>query len=417
MLFAALANTQGGHVIFGIKDNKEFQGYELTNEEFKIFEQSLVNIAHDKLSPPINLKEIQKISCEEGDVLLINIPIRKMGNPCSVDGILHMRHGSHNQPVIDSTIRKRLYDENETLIDEKDKVISTNNLEDIEIDPLWINNNPTPYYHTKSTGRANCFVFGSSQGFFDGSYYTHSNQLFDIKCDELGKILKSFYSTFGPPNIFNTPGFNIHQGDNAWFGFGPINFIKALKEQKVRYKAAGIQRSHHREIAGYIDDRYDLIFYVGSQPNVGKSVSSDYLEIGFVFPSMPFDNRKILEFYDNAGLEGPEFIPFDKDYLKPKYKDLVSSEIKLEKIGEVVHESGIGHDTWISKVLCKNPLYRRNSDSSISQHEEIIINLGQHHLINDDVHYTLIEFCETPIPYQNFNFSVLNYQAEYVENL
>ena len=132
ILFAALANTQGGHVIFGIKDNKEFQGYELTNEEFKIFEQSLVNIAHDKLSPPINLKEIQKISCEEGDVLLINIPIRKMGNPCSVDGILHMRHGSHNQPVIDSTIRKRLYDENETLIDEKDKVISTNNLEDIE---------------------------------------------------------------------------------------------------------------------------------------------------------------------------------------------------------------------------------------------------------------------------------------------
>lgn len=257
----------------------------------------------------------------------------------------------------------------------------------------------------------------------DRAYYI-SSDTYGITVQGIEKILKSFYTIFGVGGGFNYPSFIINQicyknrENYSWFGYGPKHFLQALEEQGRRYSDAGIENPHHREAAGFVDDRQDFIFYIGLQPNVVKEnrrITSDYVQAGFVFGSMPFDNRKFISFYEKANLEAPDNI-YDSEYLNFKYINLrrAKQKITLHKEGLIAYKSRLDNELWTSGVICKNPFYGiEKIDPHLSKHEKIIINLRNHHPASDNPQYFLEEFRGVPIPYSGFEFVVLNIRGDW----
>jgi hypothetical protein len=68
-LMVAFANTMGGKIIFGIKNNKKFEGLKFKGGH----EMTIMNIARDKCDPPIS-PHFEINFFEEGEVYIVTIP-------------------------------------------------------------------------------------------------------------------------------------------------------------------------------------------------------------------------------------------------------------------------------------------------------------------------------------------------------
>lgn len=68
-LMVAFANTMGGKIIFGIKNNKKFEGLKFKGGH----EMTIMNIARDKCDPPIS-PHFEIDFFEEGEVYIVTIP-------------------------------------------------------------------------------------------------------------------------------------------------------------------------------------------------------------------------------------------------------------------------------------------------------------------------------------------------------
>lgn len=414
VLFAAFANNKGGTVLFGVTDDRELQGYNLSEDKFKKFEQLLIQIADKKCSPSIHLENISLLDDGHNYLLQVQVPPKK-GYPHSVDARFYKRVGSHNLPITDPTKVKELFEERMEKPQEKISDYDEIELEEVSnrAPNILIGDKEVPYLRIKSKESLSCFLFGGVYGFSGGVHYNYIT-VHGMSLEKLERILKAYYSIFG----MDGTSFIINQKCNknevnySWFGYGPKNFILALREQPKRYSKADIVSPHHREVAGFVDDRQDFIFYIGLQPNVAKEnkdISLDYVNIGFVFDSMPFDNRKFINFYEKVGLKAPNYINYDGEDLDFEYINLRKAETKLEKEGSVIYKSRFDDEPWVSSIICKNPFYgNKNLPRCLSNHEKIIINLGDHHHVKDNERYLLEGVRIVPLPHPNFEFNVLN---------
>jgi hypothetical protein len=428
-LFAAFANRKGGMVLFGVTDDRKLEGYNLTEEKFKEFEQSLIQIADTKCRPPIYLENIRKEIVDGNDILLVEVPKRN-SMPHNVDGAFYIRTGSHNLPITDSTKIKELFDEKNEMEDEEiTKQLEQEEIELVDISSLniLIGNYGVPYFKIRSKYSLDCLIFSDAEGF--SSTYYNKTITDPITIEELENILKIFYSTFGRRSLMglHEPSFLINQVCNetkvsySWFGYGPKNFIQALNEQAKRYSETEFKSPHHNEAAGYVDinNSDDFIFYVGVQPSVikeyRKKIILEHVEIGFVFESMPFDNRRFINFFEKANLKVPDYIRYEDSYLNFKREDLRETNYNLKNEGLIVYKSEFDQEHFVSKAICKNPFYGiKNINKYLSEHEKIIINLpGGHHPLAEKKKYSLIDFKSIPIPYGGFQFVLLNIRGNW----
>lgn len=288
-------------------------------------------------------------------------------------------------------------------------------LENIANPMIRIGDYDIPYHRTETKDYLSCSLFGYFLGFSKGTYSFHAPQKSMTNLDHLEKILKKFYDTFGDYE-FDNSSFIINQTcfekkvNYSWFGFGPKNFVQAIKEQSKRYSEARIVKPHHREVAGFVAQRLNFLFYIALQPDVIKENSTptfDYMQVGFIFGEIPFDNRKFIDFYKGAGLEEPDLI--EKIELDIIEKDLSSMKFNYDKEGFLVYKNLFDSEHWVSKVILKNPFY---GDKKIEEYlyrtEKLIVNLTDHHPLEMQKNYFLRELKIIPIPYYNFPFVALS---------
>lgn len=422
-LFASLANKKGGTVLFGVTDEGKFQGRTFNVKDIGKFEQMLVNIADEKCKPPIHPEEIGIEKIGKSSILYIQI-LPGGSDPHLVNGVCYIRVGKHNRPITDPSKIREFYDKGGK---KKGKVTTIKGIKldkAIESPPIiLLEDYELPYIRINSKDRLGIVSFGESWGFYEESYFIESTKVHsDLK--EAEKILKAFYNTFGKSYSFDNPTFMINQigedDDNydnnySWFGFGPSNFIKALKEQDRRYSEANIKNPYKREMAGYVDNRGDeFLFYMALQPWTGEGKKNgrlNFIDVGFIFGSHPFDNRAFIDFYDEAGLIAPEFV-HRSERLKSEKLFLRERDIKLKKVGLISYKGVGDEEYWATKVICENPFHENKKiDPRLSVNEKIVINLRDHHLATDKEQYHLLKVIITPLPSHGFDFHLVNFMG------
>ena len=122
---ASFANTKGGYIILGVNDTGEIVGI----EDIKGLEERVMNIASDKLYPPIQLIFFN-IKVEDKNVAVIEIPqgINKPYEPA------YIRRGSTKRKATREELR-RLYQEGGLIEFDRTKIAGSN-LEDLDFDKI-----------------------------------------------------------------------------------------------------------------------------------------------------------------------------------------------------------------------------------------------------------------------------------------
>ena len=271
---------------------------------------------------------------------------------------------------------KNIYSKEGKVLEGKKEINQEKNINDDEkqlediVNPLIrIGNEDLHYFKVETKRSAGCFLFSDFSSFSKGTYCFHAPQKSFVTLSELEKVLTTFYNNFEVDSIFFNPSFIINQTcfensfNCSWFGFGPKNFIQAFNEQSQRYSEAGIVKPHHREVAGFMVSVDNFIFYIALQPDViekNAEPTFDYMQVGFIFSELPFNNRKFSDFYKKAGLDEPNFIEEIDLNIIEKY--LKNYSFNLNKKGFVVYKSFGDREYWVSKVILDNPFYGKKED-------------------------------------------------------
>ncbi|VVB91953.1 Uncharacterised protein [uncultured archaeon] len=180
--------------------------------------------------------------------------------------------------------------------------------------------------------------------------------------------------------------------------------------QDIRYADSKKNKEylHHREAACFIDELSDTIFYIHSQPNRKNKqddlVTLDYVNIGFVFHNIPYNNV-YYDFFEKIG-SIPEFINEVNSPLT-KFKKL---KYTLKEEGYIIDDPTEEFGGWVSGVFTKN--FKNNTITDI-YNDKIIVNFRQQHEINDKCNYRLLGVAATTLPPGNFPAIVVNYIGDW----
>ena len=319
--------------------------------------------------------------------------------------------------------------ESETLLKSSQTIpeINEDNIEEIvqfmsdKTSRILIDNHEMPYLKIETKSYLGCTLFSDFFGFLNGTYYTLSPQESYVSLDKLENILKTFYATFRTGYELDNPSFVINQTcfkcnkNHSWFGYGLDNFIQALKEQSKRYSEAEIILPHHNEVASFVAIQQGFVFYVACQPSVirkNRDLTLDYLQVGFIFEDMPFNNNKFIEFYNKTGLHEPDFIRHSKESYNAENIKLETNKFSLKSKSFVIDRSF--DENWVSKVIFENPFYEtENCNEYLSQLKKIVVNLSDYHPLESNENYFLRELIVQPIPYGNFGFNIIQIRGNW----
>ncbi len=295
-----------------------------------------------------------------------------------------------------------------------EKVLENKKELEKEIYNMVSENKDVPYIKINSNNN-DCSVFGDIFGFSGKVHYFYSHKVVTI--EKLENILETYRKSLRKDFQFNFPSFLINQTCNtnkiyrSWSGYGNENFIRALKERDIRYSDAGIVDPHHSESAGYIVDGGNHIFYIAVLPELNLENYFD-IDVGFVFEGMLFDNEKYIEFYKNIGLDVPDFY----EVMHKDFSESITTKFDIEVKVEGYLRYKFDNEYWISKIICKNPyFYDKTLNEELTQHEKIIINVGNHHKYMANRRYCLNGARIIQIPYGVFKFNILNIRGDWID--
>ena len=274
--------------------------------------------------------------------------------------------------------------------------------------------NEIPYLESKSSaGPAECIIYANTYSQYLENAYFLEISLTSITIDYLKKIISFYYSTL--KNNHHVSAFGINQETCSWFGYGPLNFIKSLEMQDLRYLPLrqNNEQIHHREAACFIDESIDSLFYIHLQPNrkdvENEIITLDYVNIGFLFNDIPCCSV-YNKFFKKIGLI-PNVIPEIK--LPPT--ELIKFDQKIEKEGIIITNPDTMMGGWVSGIYCKNTKKLNVTDI---YNDRIIVNLRQQHQQEDKCEYKILSVQATTLPASNFPAKILNYKGSWeIKNL
>ncbi|WP_321428434.1 toll/interleukin-1 receptor domain-containing protein [uncultured Methanolobus sp.] len=272
------------------------------------------------------------------------------------------------------------------------------------------NGKKVPYVNSKSVSNAECVIYANIlvEEYENAFCLQHFESSLHI--DNLEYIIERYYSTFYTDH-HRVSAFNINQETCSWFGYGPLNFITAIKDQYYRYKDLKRrgEKIYHHEIAYFIDEWKDGIFFIGGQPSkvTGKedSVTVDKISIGFIFKKMPFDTNKYNDFFGY----------FDETHLF--YENFTSSLETKEMNTQINNETYVIDDPykknggWVCGIVGNNSEEINFSDSSFV--DKIIVNFNTYHELNDKCKYIITSAKSISLPTKCFTAKIINYKANW----
>ena len=398
---ASIANYEGGVLLIGVSDMGEIEGMEANKKD----EEKIMNICADQCQPPID-PTFSIVEFDEGCVYYLNV-LKAIDTPIRTNHGWFIRHGTTIRIMHYDDFKKFSASENILIADESE-VIDVDNilLEENKKNILVECGKETPYLESKSSKmRAECIIYANTFNRFYGKTYYLETSISHITIDELKEIIKIYYSIFRYNHHISA--FCINQDTRSWFGYGPLNFIKALEMQDYRYSELKKNQNyiHHREVASFIDELNDTIFYIHSQPRSKKTkdeeVTSDYVDIGFVFNKIPYGN-KFMEFFEKIG-SIPQFI------------DEINEDLTVsKKLNHSIKEKGYVVDEKLGGWVCG--IFGDNSEeTNIAEiyYDKIIVNFNQQHEKEDMCNYKISSVQATTLPATDFPVVIVNYKGDW----
>lgn len=397
---ASIANYDGGVLLIGVSDMGEIEGMEANKKD----EERIMNICADQCQPPID-PTFSIVEFDEGCVYYLNV-LKAIDTPIRTNHGWFIRHGTTIRIMHHDDFKKFNVSENILIADESE-VIDVDNilLEDYKKNVLIDGGKEIPYLESKSSGgSAECIIYANTfNHFYEKAYYLETSIL-HITIDELKEIIKIYYSIFKYEHYISA--FCINQGASSWFGYGALNFIKALEMQDYRYLELMKNKDyiHHREEASFIDELNDTIFYIHSQPRSKKTndevVTLDYIDIGFVFHKIPYNN-KYMKFFEKIGSIPQSIDEITKDLTISKKLDC-----GVKEEGHVVDENFGG---WVCGIFADN-----TEETNIAEmhYDKIIVNLNQQHEKEDMCEYKILSVHATTLP-ASFPVVIVNYKGDW----
>ena len=247
--------------------------------------------------------------------------------------------------------------------------------------------------------------------YLGNNYYVEAS-FNSANINELKDILLTYYNTFNDYGHFHS-AFNVSQGGLSWIGYDPINFIKTLQNQNIRY--ARIKKKfgddtyiHHSEAACFIDEMNDVTFYINTQPENSSdmdSLSLNHFNVGFIFNNIPF-NHIYHDFFEKI-----KCVP---DSLTETNEDLTQT-IQLKNIvfeEEDVISSKMKGENYVSGVYGSIPPQLKNN-KIINKHDKIIVNLRDYHKLKENKSYKLFDVKVTKIPCGNFPVYIMDFRGNW----
>ena len=271
-----------------------------------------------------------------------------------------------------------------------------------------LNKKETPYLESKViNGSVECVIYAKTFNQFIEKAYFLETTIMDITIDDLKEIINNYYSIF-QYNHFSA--FGINQETYSWFGYGPLNFIKALEMQDFRYSSLRENNDyiHHREMSCFIDELSEAIFYIHSQPNQkdepDELITLDYVNIGFLFNNIPF-NHIYHRFFEKINSIPDVVREVDQALTVSKRIDY-----EFEKEGSIISNHNKRLGGWVCGIYGDN-----SNDTNITEiyNDKIMVNLRQHHEIKDKCRYKILSVNATTLPAGNFKATIINYKGDW----
>ncbi len=398
---ASIANYEGGVLLIGVSDMGEIEGMKSNKKD----EEKIMNICADQCRPPID-PIFSIVEFDEGSIYCLII-LKAIEVPIQIKNGWFIRHGTTTRPMHIGDFKRFFISENIPIADESE-IIDVDNilLEENKKKILVEGGKETPYLESKSSkGGAECIIYANTFNRFYGKTYYLETSISHITIDELKEIINIYYSIFR--HNHHISAFCINQDTRSWFGYGPLNLIKALEMQDYRYSELRKNKEyiHHREAASFIDELNDTIFYIHSQPRSKKTkddeLTLDYVDIGFVFNKIPYGN-KYMEFFEKIG-STPQFI------------DEINEDLTIsKKLGYSIKEKGYVVDENIGGWICG--IFGDNSEeTNIAEmyYDKIIINFNHLHETEDICDYKISSVQATNLPASSFPVVIVNYKGDW----
>jgi hypothetical protein len=395
---ASFANHEGGKVLMGVNDDGVIVGEKIENKDI----ERIMTISSNNCKPPI-LPQIEIVNFDKGDVCYIHIP--KAPLPIKAHDRWYIRHGNTTRTMEFDELKKYLtigINPTSETIDIK-SVLSAEN----DSKTIYEDGRPVPYVESRvyKSNDAACIIYADTFNHFRGTTYCLEKSFPRITIDDLRRIIEKYYSIFQYNH--NVSAFGISQGSYNWFGYGPLNFLKALENQDHRYSKMKKNESyiHHREACCFIDELNDSIFYIHAQPNHKRSadekVTIDYLNVGFMFNNIPYDNI-YRDFFEGIG-STPQFV--DEIHEDLTFSRQIDSEFKGDDY--VIESFGSDRDNWICGTIT-------NFEKNIQKHtDKLIVNLKDYHPLGEKHKYKVSNVVYTKIPVGGFQAVIVNYKGNW----
>jgi len=395
---SSFANHEGGKVLMGVTDDGVIEREKIENKDV----EKIMTISSNNCKPPI-LPEVEIVHFDEGDVCYIRIP--KAPTPIKANERWYIRHGN--------TTRTMEFDEikNYSTVE----ITPTSDAIDIESILNEVNNYKTIYEDGRAVPYvesrlykpdASCIIYANTFNHFYGTTYYLEDSFPQVTIDDLRKIIEKYYSIFQFDH--HVSAFGISQESCNWFGYGPLNFLNALENQDHRYAKMKNSGSyiHHREACCFIDELNDTIFFIHAQPNrknrTDEKITLDYLTVGFMFNSIPYDNI-YRDFFEGIG-STPQFIEEIHEDLTLLRK--IESEFKGDDY--VIETFGSDRGNWVCGMITTN------SNRHIQTYtDKLILNLKDYHPLGIKHKYKASNVIFTKIPVGGFQAVIVNYKGNW----
>jgi hypothetical protein len=404
---AGFANHKGGKILIGVNDDRTIEGFSCNEGEFKKYEESVYQLAAKHCDPPI-LPELFSIKLDEGVVLVIDVP-KKKGIPVRACGKFYVRHGNTTRELTNEELQNK-YEKSETEeIFNNIKIISLDEIstEQFKDHEIIHEGKVIPYIEFESPIHHECVLYSKTYStFFEKAYYVQAT-FNDVTIDKLKEILLTYYNTFIDYSHYHS-AFNISASGLSWIGYNPINFMKALKNQSLRYsqvkkKFGDDVYIHHRESTCFIDEMDGAIFYIAAQPNTilnNKELTMDYFDIGFIFNNIPFNNI-YQDFFRKIN-----FIPESLEEINEDLTQIFHlKNIPFSEEGVITTK--YDDEYYVSGLYGKIP-QQLKKNATVYKHNKIIVNLKDYHGIKQKKDYDIHNVRVTQIPSGSFPAYILN---------
>ena len=268
-----------------------------------------------------------------------------------------------------------------------------------------------PYIPSASSDfAAECIIYADTYSHYnEKSYSMEVSILQGLKIEDLKAIIEIYYHCFSEFR-HHISAFCINQETKSWFGYGPLNFIKTLEMQDIRYAALveKNERIHHREAACFIDETCDSIFYVHLQPNtkynLSEEITFDYVNIGLLFNSIPCSDI-YNKFFESIGP-----IPNTIEKINIPLTVTKNINVTIEKEKNIVTNLRGDLDRWVCGMISNNSKKLNVTDVF---YNKIIVNLKTYHKIDDECNYKVLNVTTTTLPARNFPAIIVNYNGRW----